>query len=46
VAVIGGVAAGSLTAVPAGTHSITAVFTPTNPARFTPSTSNTVTVKF
>jgi len=27
-------------------HSITAVFSPTNPAKFTPSTSNTVTVKF
>jgi len=36
----------SLTAVPAGMHSITAVFSPTNPAKFTPSTSNTVTVKF
>jgi len=44
--VIGGVAVAPLTALPAGTHSITAVFIPTNPANFTPSTSNTVTVKF
>jgi len=29
-----------------GTHSLSAVFTPTNPTRFQPSTSTTVTVKF
>jgi len=46
VPVAGGVAVGPLTALSPGTHSITAVFTPTNPAKFQPSTSNIVTVTF
>jgi Bacterial Ig-like domain (group 3) len=46
VSVTGGVAVGPLTSLPRGTYSITAVFTPTNPAKFAPSTSNTVTVPF
>jgi hypothetical protein len=46
VPVTGGVAVGPLTSLPPGTYSITAVFTPTNPANFRPSTSNAVTVPF
>jgi hypothetical protein len=46
VAVFGGVAVGPFTTLPPGPHSITAVFTPTNPANFQSSTSNTVTFTF
>ncbi|MGH3846792.1 MAG: Ig-like domain-containing protein [Pseudonocardiaceae bacterium] len=46
VTVTGGVAIGPFTTLPAGPHSITATFTPTNPANFKPSTSNTVNFNF
>jgi YVTN family beta-propeller protein len=46
VRVVGGRAIGPVTFLPKGSHSLTAVFTPTNPAEFTSSTSNTVTVIF
>jgi hypothetical protein len=46
VRVVGGVAIGPFTTLPPGPHSVTAVFTPTNPTAFTPSTSNTVTFRF
>ncbi|MGH3671665.1 MAG: Ig-like domain-containing protein [Pseudonocardiaceae bacterium] len=42
----GGVAIGLFTTLPPGSHSVTAVFTPTNPAKFKPSTSNTVAFRF
>lgn len=41
--VIGGIAIGPLSQLKPGLHSLTAVFTPTNPTRFQRSTSNTVT---
>lgn len=44
--VIAGIAIGQLTFLGGGSHSITAVFTPANPAAFQPSTSNTVTFTF
>ncbi len=46
VPVFGGVAVGPFTTLPAGHHSVTAVFTPKNAAKFKPSTSNTVTFTF
>jgi hypothetical protein len=46
VQVFGGIAVGPLTFLPAGSHSLTAKFTPANPAAFQPSTSNTVTFTF
>jgi hypothetical protein len=46
VPVFGGVAVGPFVILPAGQHSVTAVFTPTNPAKFKPSTSNTVKFTF
>ena len=46
VPVFGGVAVGPFLALPAGHHSVTAVFTPTNPAKFQPSTSNIVNFTF
>lgn len=46
VPVVRGVAIGSLRFLPTGAHSLTAVFTPTNPAAFEPSTSNVVTFTF
>jgi YVTN family beta-propeller protein len=44
--VAGGVAVGRISLLSRGTHSLSAVFTPTNPAKFTLSTSNTVTFTF
>jgi phospholipase C len=44
VPVIGGQALLVTTALTAGTHTVTAAFTPTKPAAFAPSTSSTVTV--
>jgi hypothetical protein len=46
VPVSGGVAVGPFTTLPPGGHSVIAVFTPTNPAKFKPSTSNPVTFRF
>ncbi|MGA9309046.1 MAG: Ig-like domain-containing protein [Pseudonocardiaceae bacterium] len=46
VPVIGGVAIGPFTSLPPGAHSIKAVFTPTNPAKFQSSTSSIVTFRF
>jgi TolB protein len=46
VPVTGGLAIGPIRILGTGTHSLTAVFTPTTPTTFKPSTSNTVTVKF
>jgi hypothetical protein len=46
VPVIGGIATPGLLLLPVGSHSLTAVFTPTNPAAFQPSTSHTVTFTF
>ena len=46
VRVFGGVAVGPFAFLPPGHHSVTAVFTPTNPAKFKPSTSNTVNFTF
>ena len=46
VVVFGSTAVGPFTSLPPGTHSITAMFTPRNPANFKPSTSNTVTFRF
>ena len=46
VPVFGGVAVGPFTGLPPGQHSVTAVFSPTNPAKFKTSTSNTVTFRF
>lgn len=43
VAVAGGTATMSTTALTTGSHSITAAFTPTNPAAFAPSTSSALT---
>ena len=44
--VIGGFAIGQLTFLGGGSHSITAVFTPANPAAFQPSTSAADTFTF
>ncbi|MEO7196100.1 MAG: Ig-like domain repeat protein [Pseudonocardiaceae bacterium] len=41
-----GIAVGPFTNLPPGPHSITAVFTPTNPTAFQPSTSHTETFTF
>ena len=46
VRVIAGQAVGPVSFLRESPHSLTAVFTPTNPAAFTPSTSNTVTFTF
>jgi trimeric autotransporter adhesin len=46
VRVIAGQALGPVSFLSEGPHSLTAVFTPTNPAAFMPSTSNTVTFTF
>jgi Bacterial Ig-like domain (group 3) len=46
VPVVAGTAIGPIRVLTPGSHSLSAVFTPTNPTRFLPSTSNTVTVKF
>jgi Bacterial Ig-like domain (group 3) len=46
VAVIAGTAIGPFAPLGPGPHSLTAVFTPTNPTKFQPSTSNTVTFRF
>jgi hypothetical protein len=44
VAVIGGIAIGPFASLQRGTHTLTAVFTPSNPAAFAPSTSQPVTL--
>ncbi len=44
--VIGGFAIGRLMFLGGGEHSITAVFTPANPAQFKPSTSKADTFRF
>ena len=44
--VIAGQALGPVSFLSGGPHSLTAVFTPTNPAAFTPSMSNAVTFTF
>ncbi|HZS21129.1 MAG TPA: Ig-like domain-containing protein [Pseudonocardiaceae bacterium] len=46
VAVIAGTAIGPFTPLSPGPHSLTAMFIPTNPAKFASSTSNTVTFTF
>ncbi|PZS33454.1 MAG: hypothetical protein DLM61_05075 [Pseudonocardiales bacterium] len=46
VRVFGGVAVGPFTTLRAGQHSVTAVFTPSDPTKFKSSTSNTVTFRF
>ncbi|MGH3886488.1 MAG: Ig-like domain-containing protein [Pseudonocardiaceae bacterium] len=46
VRVVNGTAIGPFTFLPRGQHSVTAVFTPRNPAAFRPSTSNTVRFRF
>jgi hypothetical protein len=46
VPVAGGFAFGGFFMLPAGSHSLTAEFTPADPATFTPSTSNTVRFRF
>ena len=46
VAVIAGAAVGPVSILTRGSHSLSAVFTPTNPAKFESSTSNTVTFRF
>ena len=46
VPVVAGIAIGRFNTLARGSHSLTAVFIPANPARFLPSTSKTVTVKF
>jgi hypothetical protein len=46
VPVAGGFAFGGFFVLPAGSHSLTAEFTPADPATFTPSTSNTVRFRF
>jgi hypothetical protein len=43
---VSGGTATNVALLPVGSHSITAVFTPTSPAAFQPSTSNTVTFPF
>ncbi|MBV9030359.1 MAG: hypothetical protein JO364_08605 [Pseudonocardiales bacterium] len=44
--VIAGLAFGPICVLPTGSHSLTAVFTPTNPTNVAPLTSNTVTLSF
>ncbi|MGH3549117.1 MAG: Ig-like domain-containing protein [Pseudonocardiaceae bacterium] len=44
--VFGGTAVGPFAFLPPGQHSVTAVFTPTDPTVFKPSTSNTVKFRF
>jgi hypothetical protein len=44
--VAGGIAVGPINVLSRGSHSLTAMFTPTNSTKFKPSTSNTVTFKF
>ncbi len=46
VPVAGGFAFGGFFVLPAGSHSLTAVFTPADPGAFQPSTSNPVTFRF
>ncbi|MBV9061270.1 MAG: Ig-like domain repeat protein, partial [Pseudonocardiales bacterium] len=46
VPVFAGIAIGPVSTLRPGSHSLSAVFTPTNPTKFQPSTSNTVTVTF
>ena len=46
VAVLGGIAVGPVITLAPGQHQVTAVFTPTDPTKFQPSTSNTVTFRF
>ncbi|MGH3817602.1 MAG: Ig-like domain-containing protein [Pseudonocardiaceae bacterium] len=46
VSVTGGFAFGGVVFLPAGPHSLIAMFTPANPAAFQPSTSNVVTFTF
>ncbi|MGH3788048.1 MAG: Ig-like domain-containing protein [Pseudonocardiaceae bacterium] len=46
VSVTAGLAVGGFVSLPLGPHSLTAVFTPTNPAAFQPSTSNAVQFTF
>ncbi|HEX4100202.1 MAG TPA: Ig-like domain-containing protein [Pseudonocardiaceae bacterium] len=46
VPVAGGVALGPIRILSTGPHSLTALFTPTNPTKFKLSTSNTVTFTF
>jgi hypothetical protein len=46
VSVLGGIAIGPVTTLAKGQHHLTAVFTPTAPTKFEPSTSNTVTFTF
>lgn len=46
VPVIAGTAIGPVSILGRGAHSLTAVFTPTNPTKFQPSTSNTATFTF
>jgi Bacterial Ig-like domain (group 3) len=44
--VVAGIAIGPVSTLRRGTHSLSAVFIPTNPSKFQPSTSTTVTAKF
>jgi hypothetical protein len=44
--VLGGIVIGPFGSLPAGSHSVTAVFTPTDPGSFMPSTSKTVKFTF
>ncbi|MGH3779134.1 MAG: Ig-like domain repeat protein [Pseudonocardiaceae bacterium] len=46
VPVIAGTAFGGVRILRTGQHSLSAVFTPSNATKFTPSTSNTVTFRF
>lgn len=46
VSVLGGIAIGPVTALGKGQHQLIVVFTPTDPTKFKPSTSNTVTFSF
>jgi hypothetical protein len=46
VSVLGGIAVGPVTVLGKGQHQLIAVFTPTDPTKFKPSTSNTVTFTF
>jgi hypothetical protein len=46
VPVFGGITVGPFTTLRGGQHSMKAVFTPSNPAKFKSSTSNTVTFRF
>jgi hypothetical protein len=46
VPVVAGIALGPVSILNAGQHSLSAIFTPSNPTRFQPSVSNTVTLRF